>query len=102
MLFLQISKHTSESCPMHNQNAAKSEKNFNAKIGELLKKYQIKIVGSWVSIPEHLKVTVYDAANMEALTKLSMEPEVMDWLGYQTTEIKPVITIEESIKLVLK
>ena len=45
---------------MHNQNAAKSEKNFNAKIGELLKKYQIKIVGSWVSIPEHLKVTVYD------------------------------------------
>ena len=39
---------------------------------------------------------------MEALTKLSMEPEVMDWLGYQTTEIKPVITIEESIKLVLK
>jgi hypothetical protein len=36
---------------------------------------------------------------MEAMLKFSMEPEVMDWLGYHTSEIKPVMTLEESMKL---
>jgi hypothetical protein len=36
---------------------------------------------------------------MEALLKFSMEPEVMDWMGYHTTETFPVMTTEESMKL---
>jgi hypothetical protein len=39
---------------------------------------------------------------MEAMLKFSMEPEVMDWLGYHTSEIKPVMTLEESMKLLKK
>jgi hypothetical protein len=33
------------------------------------------------------------------MQKFSMEPEVMEWLSYQTTENRPVKTIEEVMKL---
>ncbi|MCJ7631108.1 hypothetical protein MUP77_01710 [Candidatus Bathyarchaeota archaeon] len=44
-------------------------------------------------------VMVYDAPNMEALMKFAMEPEVMNWSGYNTTETRLVMTTEESMKL---
>jgi len=50
-------------------------------------------------MPEHLIVMVIDAPNMEALMKFAMEPEVMNWSGYHTTETMPVMTVEESMKL---
>jgi hypothetical protein len=28
-----------------------------------------------------------------------MEPEAIAWMGYNTTEIKPVMTLEEAMKL---
>jgi hypothetical protein len=36
---------------------------------------------------------------MEALLNFSMEPEVMAWSSYHMNEMKPVMTIEESMKL---
>jgi uncharacterized protein with GYD domain len=68
-------------------------------MGPLTKKYGVKVVGSWASILEHLVVAVYDAPNMEALLKFAMEPEAMSWSGYDTTETRPVMTAEESMKL---
>jgi hypothetical protein len=41
---------------------------------------------------------VYDAPNLDALMKFAVEPEVMTWSGYHTTEIKPVMSTEESMK----
>lgn len=70
-----------------------------AKLDQLAKKHGIKIVGGWGSMPEHLSVGVYDAPNMEALLKFSMEPEAMIWSGYNTTTTRPVLTFEESMKL---
>jgi len=98
MFFLQISKHSPESCPMHNEKAKKAAVDLMSKLGQLAKKHGIKVVGSWVAIPEHLMVMVYDAPNMEALMKFAMEPEVMNWLGYNTTETMPVMTTEEAMK----
>jgi len=99
MLFLQISKHSPESCPMHNEKAKKALMDLMAKLGPLTKKHGIKLVGSWTSMPEHLIVNVYDAPNMETLTKLAMEPETMNWSAYNMTETRPVMTTEEVMKM---
>jgi hypothetical protein len=68
-------------------------------MNSLTKKHGIKVIGGWNSIPDHLIVTVYDAPNLDAVMKFSMEPEVMTWMGYHTTETKAVMTLEESMKL---
>ena len=99
MLFLQTSKHAPESCPMHNEKAKKALADLMAKLGLLTKKHGIKLVGSWTSMPEHLSVIVFDAPNMETLLKLTMEPEVMNWLAYNNTETRPVMTFEETMKI---
>ncbi len=98
MLFLQISKHAPESCPMHNDACKKATVELMAKIDSLTNKHGIKVIGGWNSFPDHLVVVVYDAPSFEAMLKLSMEPEVMAWSGYHTTETKAVMTLEESMK----
>jgi Domain of unknown function (DUF3303) len=103
MLFLQISTHPPESCPMHNAKAMKAYKDIMAKPDSYwMKKYRVKMIGGWVAIPEHTQVMVWDAPNMEALMKAGTEPEMMAWFGYNTSQIMPVMTIEESAKLFMK
>jgi uncharacterized protein with GYD domain len=99
MLFLQISRHMPESCPLHNEKTKKTMMDLMAKMEKLAKKYGVKMVGNWVAIPEHLIVSVYDAPSMETLLKLSMEPEVMAWMGYNITETMPVMTLDEVQKI---
>ena len=99
MLFLQTSRHAPESCPMHNEKVKKASVDLMAKMDQLTKKHGIKVVGGWHSPGDHFFVIVYDAPNMEAMLKMSMEPEVMAWSSYHMSEMKPVMTLEESMKL---
>jgi uncharacterized protein with GYD domain len=99
MLFVQISRHSIESCPFNNEKAKKATMNCMAKMDQINKKYGIKVVGMWGSLPEHLMVMVFDAPSMEVLMKASMEPEVLPFLNYNNTEIHPMITVEEGMKL---
>ena len=99
MLFLQISKHSPESCPMHNEGAKKANMNLSVKMEQILRKYGIKMVGGWVAIPEHMNVVVFDAPSIEALVKAAMEPEMMAWIGYNKNQLMPVMSLEESMKL---
>ncbi len=99
MLFLQISKHAPESCPMHNEKVKKTTEDLYAKIDALTKKYGVKVIGGWNSIPQHLVVVVYDVPSFEAFMKFSMEPEVMAWSSYHTTETSAVMTLDESMKM---
>jgi uncharacterized protein with GYD domain len=98
MLFLMISKHSPESCPFNNEKVKKITAAAMAKSDQINKKYGIKTVGEWVSMPEHLMVAVYDAPSMEVLMKVAMEPEMMSLLMYSTTEVHPVMTMKESMK----
>ena len=98
-LFLQTATHSTESCPMHNEKAKKVFSDFMNKMGKLTKKHGIKVVGAWASMPEHLTVVVYDVPNAGAMLKFSMEPIVMEWLSYHTTENRPVKAVEEVMKL---
>jgi uncharacterized protein with GYD domain len=93
MLFLQISRHSIESCPMNNEKVKKVYVDSFAKMGQLMKKYGIKMIGGWAAMTEHLNVAVCETPSMDALMKFSMEPEMMSWLAYNSTEIIPVMSL---------
>jgi hypothetical protein len=70
-----------------------------SKLGGLEKKHGVKRVGAWAVIPEHLVVWVYEAQNSEALQKFSMEPILLKWMAFNTSEIKLAMSLEESMQL---
>jgi hypothetical protein len=101
MLFLQISKHAPESCPLNNERAMKINKSVNANLEKLLKKHGVKMVGGWHDPTNHRFVMVFDAS-FEALMKLSMEPELVAWGALHNSEMFPVLTLDEAAKLYMK
>jgi hypothetical protein len=100
MLFLQIARHSPESCPIHNDEAKKAFMTFSSKQDELLKKNGIRKVGGWVSMPEHFIVFVYELSTTELMMKFMREPEVMAWQSYQIVETRPMVTFEEAMSFV--
>jgi hypothetical protein len=101
MLFLQISRHSPESCPLNSEKAMKASGDLWRKMDELNKKHGVKLVGGWHDGGNHRFVMVWDAS-FEALMKLSMEPEWMAWGALHNNELSPVMTLEESAKFFLK
>lgn len=70
-----------------------------ASLPEAAKKYGIKVVGSWSITPEHMTLHVFDAVNLDTVLKFSMEPALLKWWSFNTSEIKPATTLEEAVKL---
>ena len=77
MFFLQTARHTPESCPQHNEAARKVYNQFYAKLNELMQKNGIKMVGGWVSMPEHLIVFVFDVQDPAGMIGFMHEPEMV-------------------------
>jgi hypothetical protein len=99
ILFLQISKHNPETCPMHHEKAKKATIDLMAKMDRLQKKHRIKEIGSWHSMPNHLLVAVYDVQSMEDMMGFATEPEVLAWMSYWDSQVIPVTTAEEAMNL---
>lgn len=97
--FVVLSRHAAESCPMNNGKIRQIAMDAMAALPELAKKYGIKVVGSWSVNPEHLFIQVFDAINLDSVMKFSMEPALVKWWSFNTTEIKAATTLEETIKL---
>ena len=97
--FLIISRHSPENCPLNNEKMKFMTLELPGKLGGLEKKHGVNRVGAWTVIPEHLLVWVYEAPSSEALQKFSMEPELLKWMAFNTSEIKLAMSLEESMKL---
>lgn len=97
--FLIISRHSPENCPMNNEKMRTLTLELPDKLVDLEKRHGIKRVGVWTVIPEHLLVWVYEAPSSEALQEFSMEPDMVKWMAWNTSEIKLAMSLEESIKL---
>ena len=97
--FLIISRHSPENCPLNNEKMKAMTLALPDKLGGLEKKHGVKRVGAWTVVPEHLLVWVYEAPSSEALQKFSMEPELLEWMAFNTSEIKLAMSVEESMKL---
>ena len=98
-IFLIISRHSAENCPLNNEKMKAMTLELPDKLSVLEKKHGVKRVGAWTVVPEHLLVWVYEAQNSEALQNFSMEPEIVKWMAWNTSEIKLAMTLEESMKL---
>jgi hypothetical protein len=96
---IQISKHSPENCTLFNEKARKVSLDILTKLEGLAKKHGVKVIGAWNVPSEHLVIAVYEAPTFEAFQKLSMEPEILAWNAYNTTEIKAAITSEEVMKM---
>jgi hypothetical protein len=97
--FLIVSRHSPENCPLNNEKMKKLTLELPEKMNGLEKKHGIKRVGVWTVIPEHLVVWVYEAPSSEALQKFSMEPDIAEWMAWNTSEIKLAMSLEESNQL---
>jgi hypothetical protein len=71
-IFLVISRHSPENCPMFNEKTRKVYIEYLSKIDGLLKKHGIKNLGGWGVYTEHLTVGVMEAPSLDAVQKCSM------------------------------
>lgn len=97
--FLMISRHSPENCGAFNEKVRKAYLELMGKLEGLLEKHGVKMVGSWVVPSEHLNFMVFEAPNLDAFQKLSMEPEILAMTAYTTAEIKLAFSTEESIQM---
>jgi len=97
--FLIISRHSAENCPLNNEKIRSMTLELPSKLIGLEKKHGIRRIGAWTVIPEHILVWVYEAPSSEALQQFSMEPDILKWMAWNTSEIKLAMSLEESVEL---
>jgi hypothetical protein len=98
-IFLLISRHSPENCPMFNEKARKVYMEYFSKLDGLSKKHGIKNLGGWSVYTEHLSVYVCEAPSLDVFNKLGMEPEVLALSAYETYEVKLALSMEEAMKM---
>jgi hypothetical protein len=98
-IFLLISRHSSENCPLFNEKARKVSMEYFSKLDGLLKKHGVKVLGCWNVSTEHLTFAVFEAPSFEAFQKLGMEPAVLALSAYETYEVKSALGMEEIAKM---
>jgi hypothetical protein len=95
MYIMEISTHAPESCPVFNEQTKKVAVAGFQSMDSLLAKHGIQLAGMWNDHGAHVVYSIYDSPSMEAFMALSMEPEMMAFLGFNTVEIKVVFGAEE-------
>jgi len=98
-VFIVVSKHTPENCPIRNESTRKIFVEFPDKLAELLQKYAIKLIGNWAIMPEHKIILVLDAPTADVFQKLMVEPYIIQFLSYNETKIKWATPTQEGMKL---
>ena len=100
-VFMSISKHAPENCPAFSEKHRKSTLELFDKMESLTKKHGIKMLGSWTDFPQHLIYMVLEG-DFDAVQKLQMEPELMEWLSFNSMETKTVLKNEEVLAMLKK
>jgi hypothetical protein len=98
-MFLCISRHTPENCPIFNAKTRKAYVDFASKIEGITKKHGIKILWGGGVESEHLSVMAFEAPSLEAFQKFGMEPEILALGATETMEIKLAMSMEEATKM---
>jgi len=99
VFFLMTARHSPESCPQHNAEARKVYNQFYAKLNDLMQKNGVKMVGGWVSMPEHLVVFVFDVQDSAGMIGFMREPDMVAWQSFHVVENRPVRMFDEAMAL---
>lgn len=98
-IFLLITKHSPENCPMFNAIARKAMMEAMEKSEALMKKHKVKNLGSWAVPNEHMNFEVYEAPSFDDFWKLGMEPPILALGEFETMEIKVASSSEEMAEM---
>jgi len=98
-IFLLISRHSPENCPMFNAKARKAMMEAMEKTDALMKKHRVKSLGSWAVTNEHMSFEVFEAPSLDDFWKLGMEPAILALGEFETMEIKMATTFEETAEM---
>jgi hypothetical protein len=101
-MFLLISRHKPEHCPIHNEKTRKVYMEYFKNIDRLMKKHGIKDLGGCAVYTEHLTVGLSEAPSRKAWEELITEPEVLALTAYETMEVKLAVSMEEAMKMIKK
>ena len=94
MLYMLISTHSPENCPMGNLEMAKKAQSAWQNAEVVGKKLGVTTKGSWASIGPHKTFMLLDAPNEFAINQMGMELGLIAW---NTSDIYPVMTMEEGM-----
>ena len=97
MLYMVVSTHGPQTCPMAVPEAAEKMRYAIEKMNEVTKKLNIKMNGSWIDAPAHIIYMLVDANNAHDISKMVMDLRIMQW---NKVVINPVLTMAEVAKLV--
>jgi hypothetical protein len=100
-VFIMTSQHTAESCPIHNEKERKWYLEAFPKIEELTQKHGIKTLAACVVMPEHMTYMIFEVPSADLIQKLMAEPFMLQFLAKQMSEIKPAMSMEESMKMLI-
>jgi hypothetical protein len=101
-IFLLISRHNPEHCPIHNEKTRKVYMEYFKNIDRLMKKHGIKDLGSCAVYTEHLTVALSEAPSLKAWEEFGREPEVLALTAYERMEVKLAVSMEEAMKMIKK
>ncbi|HVO37378.1 MAG TPA: DUF3303 family protein [Candidatus Acidoferrum sp.] len=96
-----ISKHAPENCPAFSAKHRKSTLELFEKMDKLAKKHGVKVLGSWTDFPEHIVYMVVEGS-FDAMMKMQMEPLLMEWLSFNSMEVKALFKNEEVLEMLKK
>ena len=97
-LFLSISRHMPENCPVFNAKTRKVYMNWYSKLEGILKKHGVRLIWGGSVYTEHLSVYVFEAPSLEAFQKATFEPDFDAIHEYETVETKLVASMEDAMK----
>jgi hypothetical protein len=97
MLYMVISTHGPDTCPMGNPEAAKKMRYAMEHMNDVTKKLNIKVNGNWVYTTAHIIYMLVDANNAHDISQMAMELHMMEW---NTVVINPVLPMAEVAKMV--
>ena len=98
-IFVVITKHSPESCPIFNARARKVFMEVMEKSDALMKKHKVKLLGSADVPNEHTSYEIYEAPSFEAFKEFGMEPAIIALGEFLTMEVKPAMSPEESTQM---
>ena len=94
MLYMIVSRHTPEACPVVNKTSMEKMVSANQRMGEYTKAIGVTVKGMWTDMPAHTIFMLLDAPNAHLLSKMAFELHLID---NNTSVIYPVITMQEAM-----
>lgn len=96
MLVMQVAKHSPEVCPAYDEKYKAVTLKWFESAEHLCAKFGIKMLGFWTDHPGHTVIMLYDTPSMDAFIGMTMQPEVVAMMAFQSFTTFPVMDFKQT------